>query len=290
MIDSSRLIRLFLVDGKPDGIKTMEISNMTIKATMFPRPFLKDFSKREEAQKPGVYLLYSEPDDDSGKPMLYIGEGDPVLQRLQTHGIKKEFWTQSFVFTSKDGYLTKTQIQYLEARLISLAKEAGRVTLDNVQASTEPTISEVDRSEVRQFLESITVLLSTMRIKFFEPLARTPIKEDSGIEQTVYEFKIKKCHGRMTIKDGEYIVLCGSLANAEHLPSAHKAIRKLRDELIADGALKAIGDDLLEVVKDIPCTSSSYAAAIISGGNQNGMICWKYNGKSLKDIEAEEAK
>ena len=49
-----RLIRTFLVNDNPDGLKTLEISNMTIKATVFPRPLLKDFLERDESRRPGV--------------------------------------------------------------------------------------------------------------------------------------------------------------------------------------------------------------------------------------------
>ena len=107
-----KLIRLFMIDDIPDGLRTMEISNMTVKATMFPRPLLKKFGQREDSNKPGVYMLYGDPLNDLSKPMLYIGEGDPVIDRLKNHSTNKDFWTEAFVFTSKDGYLTKTQIQF----------------------------------------------------------------------------------------------------------------------------------------------------------------------------------
>lgn len=42
-----KLIRLFMVDDKPDGLKTMEISNMTIKA----RTILNDFIQRDDANR-----------------------------------------------------------------------------------------------------------------------------------------------------------------------------------------------------------------------------------------------
>jgi len=52
---------------------------MTVKATNFPRPLLNSFAKR----KPGVYLLYGEPLEQE-RPKLYIGEGDPVIDRLKS--------------------------------------------------------------------------------------------------------------------------------------------------------------------------------------------------------------
>jgi hypothetical protein len=47
---AGKLIRLFLTDGDADGIKTIEISNMTIKGTLFPRPLFSDFNSRPESK------------------------------------------------------------------------------------------------------------------------------------------------------------------------------------------------------------------------------------------------
>lgn len=52
-----KLIRLFLVEGDPDGIVTAEIQNMTIYATSFPRTKINVFRKREEAKKLELIFL-----------------------------------------------------------------------------------------------------------------------------------------------------------------------------------------------------------------------------------------
>jgi len=278
-----KLIRLFLTDDKPDGLRTAEIPNMMVMATLFPRTLLDDFSSREEAKKPGVYMLYGSPLDDNSKPILYIGEGDPVITRLKDHSTKKDFWTEAFVFTSKDGYITKTQIKYLESRLILLAQEADRVQLDNINASGEPTLSEVDRAEVEQFCVSIQVLAKAMRLNFFEPLAR-PSQAPSANE-IVYSFETKGLRGKMAIREGQYVILSGSTASLNHLPSSNNAIKKLRGDLVSNGALIENDQGSYNVVKDIPVNSASYAAAIICGGNYNGLVGWKYRGKTLKEYE-----
>lgn len=53
-----KLIRLFLVEGIPTGLKTVEVSNMTILGTMFPRMKLNKFLQRDAANKPGVYITW----------------------------------------------------------------------------------------------------------------------------------------------------------------------------------------------------------------------------------------
>jgi len=273
---------MFLVNGGADGLKTLEISNMTIKATVFPRPLLKDFLEREEAGRPGVYMLHGSRIDENLKPMLYIGEGDPVSERLKNHAIKKDFWTEAFVFTSKDEYLTKTQVKFLESRLINFAEEAKRVELDNIQSSSEPTISEVDRAEVQQFLEAIQLLVHSLRLNFFERLAIASASPTPIVDEIIYECKVKDAFGKMAIRGGKYVLLSGSTAAKNHRDSASQGIRRYREELIEDNALRYNDSTkLYDVVKDIPSKSSSYAGSIVTGGNVSGPKIWKYNGKIL---------
>lgn len=279
-----RLIRTFLANDNPDGLKTLEISNMTIKATVFPRPLLKDFLERDEAKRPGVYMLYGTPVDDTSKSKLYIGEGDPVSERIKSHGINKDFWTEAFVFTSKDEYLTKTQIKYLESKLIDLAKNTKRVELENINISSEPTISEVDKAEVQQFFESIKLLVNVLNLSFFEPLSvKSEVPKENEI---IYEYRVKSYIGKMAIREGKYILLAGSTASKEFRKSAAPSIKQFRLTLEHDGAIKeGQNKDELIVVNDIPCDSPSRAAVIVSGGNTAGPIKWKYNGKTLKEME-----
>lgn len=279
-----RLIRTFLVNDNPDGLKTLEISNMTIKATVFPRPLLKDFLERDESSRPGVYMIYGNPLDENSKPILYIGEGDPVSERLKSHGINKDFWTEAFVFTSKDEYLTKTQIKYLESKLIDLAKDANRVDLDNINTSSEPTISEVDKAEVQQFLEAIKLLVHVLNLSFFDPLSyRSEPPKDNEI---IYEYKVKEYLGKMVIRNGKYVLLAGSTASKRFRNSASMSIKRFRTFLEHDGAiLDGQNEEELVVVRDIPCDSASQAAVIICGGSAAGPIKWKHNGKTLKELE-----
>ncbi len=68
-------------------------------------------------------MLLGADEDDPEKKALYIGEGDPVLPRLKSHAINKDFWTEAIVFSSKDDYLTKTQVKYLEANYMLWLKK-----------------------------------------------------------------------------------------------------------------------------------------------------------------------
>lgn len=147
-----RLIRLFLVDGKPNGLRTVEISNMTLHGTMFPRPRLEGFLSRDTARKPAVYLLIGPDLSNPEETRLYVGEGDPVEPRIRDHARNKDFWTDAVVFTSKDGYLTKTQIKYL-AFTLRPKKRTGRC-LTTPRRRPGPTYPKSKRPRYSSFLRA----------------------------------------------------------------------------------------------------------------------------------------
>lgn len=284
---TGQLIRLFLAEGKPDGLRTVEISNRTIHGTIFPREKLKQFAERSEAQKPAVYLLIGEDENEPEQKVLYIGEGDPVLPRLKNHAKNKDFWTEAIVFSSKDGYLTKTQIQYLEAELYALAKDALRVTLDNCQVPTRPNISEVEESEVVHFLDQLKLLLLALGRDFLEPRV---FSETEATTNEVFELKIKGLTANMMIVDGKYVVRKGSQAVIENKPSCSVIWERLRQKLVMAGIMVSQGDGAYTFQKDAVFNSPTAAAAAIVGGSANGRKLWKRDGKMLKEWgESEQA-
>ena len=130
-------IKLFLVDGTPGGLTTAEITNWTGHVLHARRSDLGALLNRAEAQRTGVYLLLGDDPTAIGETRCYIGEADVVADRLRHHHRDKEFWDRAVVVTSKDTNLTKSHGRYLEARLIALATQAARVSLEN---STKPPL------------------------------------------------------------------------------------------------------------------------------------------------------
>ena len=284
---AGRLIRHFLYDGDAEGIQSLEISNMTIKATLFPRPLFTYFKKQmQEAGKPGVYLIYGE-DYEVGSRKLYIGEGDPVGPRLSQHYGNKEFWTSAIVFTSKDEYVTKTQIQWLEAKLIGLASKGGSVVLDNGNMPAEPRISDVDRAEVSTFLDSILLLMRSIGVDFFTPVAVTDVKTTG---EEVYTMKYREAEAKMVIKDGKYVLLKGSTVVSKEVPAAREPLIAKRKFFLDGGLVSIVDDKIWTVNQNLEFDSASYAASVVAGLGVNGLINWKIDGKTLKQIEASKAK
>jgi len=91
---------------------------------VFPGALLPQVKARPELAQTGVYLQLGPRPIGEGD-MLYVGEGDPIRPRLESHYAQKDFWTRAIGFTTTTaGQLNKAHVQFLESRLITLARAA----------------------------------------------------------------------------------------------------------------------------------------------------------------------
>ncbi|HEX7379676.1 MAG TPA: GIY-YIG nuclease family protein [Pirellulales bacterium] len=144
-------IRIFVPDGDPDGLRLVEKSNWTGVGVVFNRTNYKEVVGRLEFDKTGVYVLFGS-EQDSILPTIYVGEGDPVKDRLNQHYSKKDFWDSAVFFVSKDNSLNKAHVKYLESKLLELARFAKQSKIDNAHPSWPPTLSEAETADVESFL------------------------------------------------------------------------------------------------------------------------------------------
>lgn len=284
-----RTIRIYLADGSPSGIRHAELVNWTGQAIVCPRGRIGELAEWAESQRPGVYLLFGD-DDVSGKPVLYVGEGENVLARLQSHVKTKDFWTQAVFFTSKDENLTKSHVKYLEARVVELARAAGRVELENGNQPTMSALPRADRDAMEEFLDPLRILLAALSFNALQQVG-TSASESSGgdapLAKTVLYFVVSKrgIEARGASIDEGFIVFAGSRGDSELRDSLGKGYLNLREQLIADGDLVAEGG-ALRVTRDVVFTSPSAAAAVLAGGAYNGREAWRDDsGTSLKALE-----
>lgn len=285
-------LRIFVADGDPDGLRIVDRSNWTGKALMFPRAIFPRIKNRPEFSQTGVYLLLGSRNGSDGE-QIYIGEGDPVKSRLEDHYLNKDFWNIAVFFISTGTTpLNKAHVQFLESRLITLANEAKRVSLENKKQETEPNLSEADRAEMSVFLDHLLGMTPVLGINAFEQ--PKPRKSDSEQSVTLFvDAKGIKASGYESSQG--MTVLKGSAAVLKENPSAEKyahAIVELRAELKDRGVLVLNEKgDCLVFSQDYSFTSPSAASGVILGGATNGRIDWKdKQGRTLKAIQKASAK
>ncbi|MEL7406668.1 MAG: GIY-YIG nuclease family protein, partial [Cyanobacteria bacterium J06558_2] len=176
-------IKIFVPNGDPKGVRIIDRMNWTGVGIAFPRSEWEKIKQRPEFEKTGVYILvgYQETDDDL--QTLYIGQGDGIKNRINSHFQDKEFWDWGIGFVSNSNGLNRAHITWLEYALIKQAKKAARCHLDNTKFPQEPALSEPEKADVRKFLKEIYQILPLLGLQVFE--IPKPVAEPKATDLTL---------------------------------------------------------------------------------------------------------
>jgi hypothetical protein len=276
-------IKIFLIDGEPNGRMSCELSNWSGKAYKIPRINIKDCSDRDDLASTGVYLLFGK--DNSGKDQVYIGEAESILKRLNQQLTQKDFWNEAIVFISKDENLNKAHIKYLENRLHDIAKSVNRYSVGNSIIPTQSSIFESDRAEMEEFIQYIKMLVNTLGHKVFDEKREFKPKQK---QESFFINAARGAEGQGVPSSDGFVVFKNSKAAAIIVNSMTPNFIKYRQKLIAEEVLIDKGE-FFEFSDDYIFSSPSTAAAMVMGRNANGMTEWKNSdGKTLKEFETND--
>lgn len=292
-------IRIFLSNGAVTGIRQAELLNWTGQAILCPRSRFSDLDQWPESNKPGVYFLIESIDASEGT--VYVGQAENVHVRLKKHHKEKDFWNEVVFFTSRDENLTRGHVLYLESKLTALAREAGRFTVANGNEPSLPSLPRSEASAMDEFVANVRLLMGALGHRFLEPIARRPsvaveASDTAGTsapdglnESAVLSFAASdnsfSAQGYPT--DEGFVVLAGSRASKQHLPSLSNTYVSIRERLRADGSLVET-ENGLRFTRDALFTTSTAAAGVVAGTSRSGPASWKsVDGFTLKELEAK---
>ena len=295
-MNQGRTLKLFLVDGVPQGLLTAEIMNWTGHVICGSRGKLTELIQRPESKRAGVYLLAG-PDTGTGVgTQIYLGETDDVATRLKLHNRPeekggKDFWERVCVVTSKDANLTKGHVKYLESRLITAAQAAGKAILLNGTDPQYENLPEADRSDMEFFLEQIQTLLPVLGFDYLRAAPIPAVVETVAPSQPdallvelpifVGDVPTYGIVARGKQVEGEFVVLAGSTAR-RHWEGAQSPYTALFNDLVGAGILVPTADNTLNrFTKDYSFKSPSAAAAVVAGRPANGRTHWRVEGSNI---------
>lgn len=291
---AGRTIQLFLVDGAPNGLIIASIHGWTGSVLLASQSTFGRLRARPESDRTGIYILFGPDPNDVLSMRAYIGEADCVKERINQSAESRGFWETAVVITTSDEALTKGHVRYLEARLIELATEAGRVILDNGQTpnANKKRLPEADRANMEAFLSNLRVILPVVGVDLLKPKPNATVGDPTFGAAPHFEIRHKSGVKATGIEeDGEFVVLAGSQALRNAGRAGTNSYGELKQELIAKGVLAA-GDN--DQVYRFTCAhafkSPSAAAAVILDRNSNGRREWKVVGERLTYHEWQERK
>jgi hypothetical protein len=287
-----RTLKLYLVDGSPSGVITGELGISSVKAVVATRTALPDLIRRDEATRTGIYLLVGPDPEIPERQLVYVGEGDQVRTRLAAHDAdeSKDFFTRAVLIVSKDENLTKAHGRYLESRIISAIRNAGRAKLVN---GTEPAfrgLPEPEIADMERVLDEIEILLPVLGFDVLRQaghdagghLEQHSRLDTAGVstaatDKAIFLFTESGSSAKAREARDEFVVFAGSLAKKVEVPSCHISLKRRRAQLIADALLvPADNPKFLVFASEVAFDSPSGAAGVVYGGNVNGNRYWKH--------------
>lgn len=154
-------------NGNPNSIKIIEKMNWTGVGIEMSRDDWETHKNRKEFDQAGIYVLIGY-DEDSDLPKVYIGQGDGIRKRIDSHYKEKAFWEKLIIFVSSNNGLNKGHITWIEYALIDIAKKHNRCKLDNTATPAEPILTESEKADTREFLNEMLSIFPLVEIKIFD--------------------------------------------------------------------------------------------------------------------------
>ncbi len=288
-------IRIFLVDGTPQGLRLVERMGWTGSFLAFARADYQSARARAEVSRTGVYVLVG-PDPEGGRTQrVYVGEADSIRARLDAHQKQKDFWTHAYVATTRDDSLNKAHVRFLEARLLDLAKTADNASLDNWTAPGVIGLTEPEVAEMDTYLDNVLPMFPLVGVNVFEPAEQpvlmVPVSEPISAPSLAERGPRLHLKTQLTQAEGEdrasgFLVFDGARGRGEKKVMM-PGYEQLRDRLVQESILVPDGQHV-RLTKSYLFDSPSAAASVLSGGNKNGRTEWKdAAGRTLKELQEQ---
>ena len=270
----SKKLEIIYYNGQPDGIRSIRKHLSTMTTYVIPRPLFTEAKKITGINRPGIYYLINESDDNK-IAQIYIGQTRNGVIRLDDHNRSKDFWNKAIMFLADSKTFTLDMISGLEEYAIVKAHEAKRYAVVN---SVKPKyeIDEYDLPLIEEVYEEIQFIMATQGYKMDN--AKSKLNEASVFHTTRNGIK---AYG---VYDGDkFLVIEDSQINMlKEVPFAKLANQ--RNEALKNGDI-VMENGIYILKKSMEFSTPSGAACCVLGGSQNGWVEWKNaDGKTLDEI------
>ncbi len=270
----SKKLETIYHNGQPDGIRSIRRHLSTMTTYVVPRPLLSEAKKLSGINRPGIYYLISE-NDDNKIAQIYIGQTRNGVVRLNDHNRSKDFWNKAIMFLADNKTFSLDMISGLEAFAINKAYESKRYKVEN-SVNPKYEIDEYDIPLIEEVYEEIQFIMATQGYKMDN--SKTTLNEADTLHTT------RNGILAFGVYDGEHFeVLEGSEIDMNR--KCHSAkIEKQRQTALANGDIVSV-EGKYKLAVSVSFTSPSSAGQFVLGGSINGWIEWKdKDGKTIDEV------
>ena len=270
----SKKLEIIYHNGQPDGIRSIRRHLSTMTTYVIPRPLLSEAKKLSGINRPGIYYLISE-NDDNKIAQIYIGQTRNGVVRLDDHNRSKDFWNKAIMFLADSKTFSLDMISGLEAYAIGKAHDSKRYKVEN-SVNPKYEIDEYDLPLIEEVYEEIQFIMATQGYKMDN--TKVTLNEANTLHTT------RNGILAFGVYDGEHFeVLEGSEIDMNR--KCHSAtMEKQRQTALANGNIVCV-DEKYKLTVSVSFTSPSSAGQFVLGGSINGWVEWKdKDGKTLDEL------
>ena len=271
---TSKKLEIIYHNGQPDGIRSIRRHLSTMTTYVIPRPLLAEAKKITGINRPGIYYLINE-NDENKIAQIYIGQTRNGVLRLDDHNRSKDFWNKAIMFLADSKTFSLDMISGLEEYAIMKAHESNRYKVEN---SVKPKyeIDEYDLPSIEEMYEEIQFIMATQGYKMDNA-------KMSMNEADIFQTSRKGIIARGVYGGDKFQVLEGSEINLEKPVHLEKYNRQ-RKELYEKGDIVKQGNKYILTVT-LEFNTPSGASDFVLGGSTNGWAEWKNkDGKTLDEV------
>ena len=271
---TSKKLEIIYHNGQPDGIRSIRRHLSTMTTYVIPRPLLSEAKKITGINRPGIYYLINE-NDENKIAQIYIGQTRNGVVRLDDHNRSKDFWNKAIMFLADSKTFSLDMISGLEEYAIMKAHESNRYKVEN---SVKPKyeIDEYDLPSIEEVYDEIQFIMATQGYKMDNA-------KMSMNEADIFQTSRKGIIARGVYGGDKFQVLEGSEINLEKPVHLEKYNRQ-RKELYEKGDIVKHGDKYILTVT-LEFNTPSGASDFVLGGSTNGWAEWKNkDGKTLDEV------
>ena len=270
----SKKLETIYLNGQPDGIRSIRRHLSTMTTYVVPRPLLSEAKKLSGINRPGIYYLISE-NDDNKIAQIYIGQTRNGVVRLEDHNRSKDFWNKAIMFLADNKTFSLDMISGLEAFAINKAHESKRYKVENT-VNPKYEIDEYDLPLIEEVYEEIQFIMATQGYKMDN--SKTTLNEADTLHTT------RNGILAFGVYDGEHFeVLEGSEIDMNR--KCHSAkIETQRQTALVNGDIVSV-EGKYKLTVSVSFTSPSSAGQFVLGGSINGWVEWKdKDGKTIDEV------
>ncbi len=148
------------------GVTEITATGWDGKVFVMSRNIFVRASHEQSLDVAGVYVIYADHYDKKryGRA-IYIGQGDSVAARLESHSREKPFWNKVLIFTSP--WMNVAYAFNIELDFINSAKMANRYELDNSVSGQSKKLGEQDLQRCKEYIEAAKLAVKMANIDIF---------------------------------------------------------------------------------------------------------------------------